>query len=261
MKLSILATVLGSTAAFTPSSFNGVGVETSASISKSSSSSLKMETMEDLEVLALKLNPIVPRFDPLGLSTSNFWGSTQEETIGFIREAEIKHGRIAMFAFVGYLATANGAHFDWAMQLDGTKFPDTTNPPEAWDAIPDGGKLQIFGFIGFLEFWREVNSEKHYMRGGKPGDFPDFDSKIIPGGALNLYDPLRTARKQTDEQKANGLVKELNNGRAAMLGIIAFLSEAKIPGSVPLLTGVVQPYDGEVMAPLAKSILPSLPSF
>ena len=48
----------------------------------------------------------------------------------------------------------------------------------------------------------------------------------------------------------------MNNGRAAMLGIIAFLSEAKIPGSVPLLTGVVQPYDGEVMAPLAKSVLP-----
>lgn len=166
-----------------------------------------------------------------------------------------------MFAFVGYLATANGAHFDWAMQLDGTKFPDTTNPPEAWDAIPDGGKLQIFGLVGFLEYWREVNSEKHYMRGGKPGDFPDFDSKIIPGGALNLYDPFGTSRKQTDEQKANGLIKELNNGRAAMLGIIAFLSEAKIPGSVPLLTGVVQPYDGEVMAPLAKSILPSLPSF
>lgn len=254
MKLAILATLLGSATSFTPSSFNGVGVESSIT----SSSTLKMETTSDLEELAIKLNPIVPYFDPLGLSRSEFWGTSQEETIGFIREAEIKHGRIAMFAFVGYLATANGVHFDWAMSLDGTKFPDTTNPPEAWDAIPDGGKLQIFAFVGFLEFWREVNSEKHYMRGGKPGEFPKFESSIIPGGALDLYDPLRTARKQTPEQKANGLVKELNNGRAAMLGIIAFLSEAKIPGSVPLLTGVVQPYDGEVMAPLAKSILPTM---
>jgi len=259
MKLAILATLIGSTAAFTASSFNGVGVQTS--IRSSSSSTLKMETIEDLEVLALKLNPIVPAFDPLGLSRSNFWGSTQEETIGFIREAEIKHGRIAMFAFVGYLATANGWHFDWAMSLDGTPFPTTTNPPEAWDAIPDGGKLQIFGFVGFLEFWREVNSEKHYMRGGKPGEFPDFDSTKIPGGALNLYDPLGTARKQTTEEKANGLIKELNNGRAAMLGIIAFVSEAKIPGSVPLLKGLIQPYDGEIMAPLTKSILPHLPQF
>jgi len=258
MKLSILAALIGSTAAFTPSSFNGVGV---ASPISQSSSSLKMETMDDLEKLALKLNPIVPRFDPLGLSTSNFWGTTQEETIGFIREAEIKHGRIAMFAFVGYLATANGVHFDWPMTMDGTPFPDTTNPPEAWDAIPDSGKLQIFGFVGFLEFWREVNSEKHYMRGGKPGEFPDFRADIIPGGALNLYDPFGKSRKQTDEKKANGLIKELNNGRAAMLGIMAFLSEGKVPGSVPLLKGLIQPYDGEVMAPLAKSILPhfSLP--
>jgi len=256
MKLAILASLIGATAAFTPSSFNGVGVETPIC---QSSSVLKMETMDDLEVLAKALNPIVPRFDPLGLSRSNFWGTSQEETIGFIREAEIKHGRVAMFAFVGYLATANGVHFDWAMTMDGTPFPTTTNPPEAWDAIPDGGKLQIFAFVGFLEFWREVNSEKHYMRGGKPGEFPDFRADIIPGGALDLYDPFGKARKQTDEQKANGLVKELNNGRLAMLGIIAFLSEAKIPGSVPLLNGVVQPYDGEVMAPLAKSILPHIP--
>lgn len=253
MKLAVLATILGSATAFTPSSFNGVGVESSIS---SSSSSLKMETTSDLEVLAKKLNPIVPYFDPLGLSRSEFWGTSQEETIGFIREAEIKHGRIAMFAFVGYLATANGVHFPWAMTMDGTMFPDTTNPPEAWDAIPDAGKLQIFAFVGFCEFWREVNSEKHYMRGGKPGEFPDFDSSVIPGGALNLYDPFGKSRKQSDEKKAAGLIKELNNGRAAMLGIIAFLSEAKIPGSVPLLTGVVQPYDGEVMAPLSKSILP-----
>jgi len=260
MKLAILSTLLGPCAAFTASSFTGAGIQIT-NPTTTPTTTLKMETMADLEDLALKLNPIVPRFDPLGLSTSNFWGGTQEETIGFIREAEIKHGRIAMFAFVGYLATANGVHFDWAMSLDGSKFPDTTNPPEAWDAIPDGGKLQIFAFVGFLEFWREVNSEKHYMRGGKPGEFPDFDSKIIPGGSLNLYDPFGIARKQTTEDKATGLIKELNNGRAAMLGIIAFVSEAKIPGSVPLLKGLIQPYDGEIMAPLTKSILPHLPSF
>jgi hypothetical protein len=34
-----------------------------------------------------------------------------------------------------------------------------------------------------------------------------------------------------------------------MLGIMGFLSEQTIPGSVPILTGVVKPYDGEVMAP------------
>jgi hypothetical protein len=34
-----------------------------------------------------------------------------------------------------------------------------------------------------------------------------------------------------------------------MLGIFGFLCAQTIPGSVPLLNGVVVPYAGEVMAP------------
>ena len=104
--------------------------------------------------------------------------------------------------------------------------------------------------------WREANSSKHYMSGGKPGEFPAFDSSIIPGGALNLYDPLGWHKNRSEADKASGLVKEINNGRLAMLGIFGFLSEQKIEGSVPLLKGVVPHYDGEFMAPLAKSLLP-----
>lgn len=78
MKLAISSILVASATAFTPSSFNGAAVKSGVS----SSSSLKMETLDDLSVLAKKLNPIVPRFDPLGLSTSNFWGQSQEATIG-----------------------------------------------------------------------------------------------------------------------------------------------------------------------------------
>ena len=148
MKL-VIASILASTAAaFTTSSFNGAALSTGVA----SSSSLKMETLDDLTVLAKKLNPIVPRFDPLGLSTSNFWGTSQESTIGFIRESEVKHGRIAMFAFVGYIVHANGITWPWPMMLDGTPFPKVDSAPEAWDAIPDSAKLQIFAFVGFLEY-------------------------------------------------------------------------------------------------------------
>jgi hypothetical protein len=46
------------------------------------------------------------------------------------------------------------------------------------------------------------------------------------------------------------LIAEINNGRLAMLGIMAFLAEAKIPGSVPALGMFDIPaYGGEVMAP------------
>mmetsp|Transcript_3644 Transcript_3644/g.5027 ORF Transcript_3644/g.5027 Transcript_3644/m.5027 type:complete len:255 (+) Transcript_3644:136-900(+) len=254
MKLAIASLLAGSAAAFTPSTFNGASVQGSVK----SSSSLKMETVEDLGVLAKKLNPVVNFYDPLNLSSASFWGTTQEETIGFLRESEVKHGRIAMFAFVGYIVHANGITWPWPMMLDGTPFPKVSSAPEAWDAIPDEAKLQIFAFVGFLEFWRECNSDKHYMKGGKIGEMPPFDASVIPGGALNLYDPFGKNKNMTEEQKASGLIKEINNGRLAMLGIFGFLSEAKIEGSVPALKGVIPHYDGEVMAPLAKSILPHL---
>eukprot|EP00559_Dactyliosolen_fragilissimus_P000541 CAMPEP_0184862724 /NCGR_PEP_ID=MMETSP0580-20130426/7237_1 /TAXON_ID=1118495 /ORGANISM="Dactyliosolen fragilissimus" /LENGTH=144 /DNA_ID=CAMNT_0027360687 /DNA_START=37 /DNA_END=467 /DNA_ORIENTATION=+ len=111
------------------------------------------ETKADLEVLAKQLNPIVGFYDPLNLAEAEFWDYDNEATIGFLRHAEIKHGRIAMFAFVGYIAHANGIKFPWAMNLDGTSFPTGNNPPEIWDSVSDSAKWQIFGLIAFLEFW------------------------------------------------------------------------------------------------------------
>merc|ERR1719463_335989 len=247
MKAALLSFVIGSAIAFAPSQKKVIPTQVNSG-------------KDDLAALATKCNPVVQFYDPIGLSDQVFWDGTNDETIGFLREAEVKHGRIAMFAFVGYIVHANGYTWPWAMQLDGTPFPKGSNAPEAWDAISDQAKLQIILFVGFLEYWREVACDKHYMRGGKIGDFPDFTSKVIPGGALNLYDPFGIARKKTAEEKEIGLVKEINNGRLAMLGIFGFLAEAKIPGSVPALGGIIPSYDGEVMAPLTKSILPNIPS-
>lgn len=98
------------------------------------------------------------------------------------------------------------------------------------------------------------------MKGGKIGEFPAFDASVIPGGALNLYDPFGWHKNRSEEAKAAGLVKEINNGRLAMLGIFGFLSAQTIEGSVPALKGVVPAYSGEVMAPLTKSILPVIPT-
>jgi hypothetical protein len=151
----------------------------------------------------------------------------------------------------GYIAQSNGLHFPWPTSFDGSPFPyDAGSPPEQWDALTDAAKWQILLFIGFLEWFSEAGGE-HYMRGGKPGDFPNFsDSELIPHPVpLNLFDPFGFSKKKTEAQKAEGLIKELNNGRLAQIGIIAFLSEQKLEGSVPLLKGLVPHYSGEPMAP------------
>merc|ERR1712153_37253 len=118
-------------------------------------------TMMDLAGLkdqAKQLNPVVGFFDPLNLSEGEFWGDSNAATIGFLREAEIKHGRIAMFAFVGYIVHANGVKFPWPMQMDGTPFPTVSSAPEAWDQISDSAEWQIISFVGFLEFVSSLRS-------------------------------------------------------------------------------------------------------
>ena len=38
-----------------------------------------------------------------------------------------------------------------------------------------------------------------------------------------------------------------------MIGMMGFLAEAKVPGSVPALSGFIKAYDGEVMAPFVTN--------
>jgi hypothetical protein len=59
--------------------------------------------------------------------------------------------------------------------------------------------------------------------------------------------------RMSPEKKAKSLIAEVNNGRLAMIGIMGFLAESKLPGSVPF--GPHLPtYAGEVMAPLSSPI-------
>ena len=88
------------------------------------------------------------------------------------------------------------------------------------------------------------------MRGGKPGYFPTFSQLPHPVPFNSLYDPFGFSKNASPEKKAKGLLIEINNGRLAMFGIMGFLAEAKVPGSVPGLASFgIKPYDGDVMAP------------
>jgi len=229
----------------------------------------KMETVADLETLAKKLNPAVGFYDPLALASAGMGEAgtlaSQEAIIGFLRAAEIKHGRVAMAAFVGFIVQSNGIHFPWDLTTSGISHADIAaagGPAAQWDALPTASKMQIFGAIGFLEGWGEnanaikAQGEKHYMRGGKPGFFPSFQvtsgsKPSIHPMPLDLFDPFGLSKKASPEKKAKGLLAEVNNGRLAMIGIIAFMAEARVPGSVPGLVGKITPYSGECMAPFA----------
>jgi hypothetical protein len=214
-------------------------------------SNVRMETNADLRALAAKLNPAIGYFDPLNLGADGPDGRS-EPLIGFLRHAEIKHGRVSMAAFIGFCVQSNG--FRWGFEP--FKSITTNSPLEQWDALPPSTRWNLILGVGFLEGWGELRGtgEPHYMRGGKPGYYPNFDeipkdtlSGWYPG--LNLWDPLKIYGKQSAETKARRLVVELNNGRLAMLAIMSFISEAKIPGSIPLLKGLVPPYAGDLVFP------------
>jgi len=217
-----------------------------------------METKADLEALAVKLNPVVGYWDPLKLADYSFWGQGEEATVGFLREAEIKHGRIAMAGFVGFIVHANGIRTQG--DAIAQSVPTGLSAPATWDALPEIAKWQIILFVGVMEIWRENKvvlageGQTHYMKGGKPGYFPSFD--MVPHPVpFNLYDPWGVQKNKTPEQLERGRLIEINNGRLAMIGLFGFLSETKVPGAVPLLKGVGLPaYDGEVMAPFVKNI-------
>merc|ERR1719159_1124183 len=217
--------------------------------------SVSMMDKAGLETLAKELNPVVGYWDPLNLASGEFWGDSEEATIGFLREAEIKHGRVAMAGFVGYCVHANDIRFPWDKVANSV--PTGVSPQALWDSIPEAAKWQIILTVGFLEFWREnayvlsSDGESHYMRGGKPGYFPTF--KELPHPVpFQLFDPFGFTKKMSPEKKANKLLVEINNGRLAMIGLMGFLAEAKVPGSVPLLTGLIKKYDGEVMIPFTS---------
>eukprot|EP00635_Sarcinochrysidales_sp_CCMP3193_P003642 CAMPEP_0118897042 /NCGR_PEP_ID=MMETSP1166-20130328/4606_1 /TAXON_ID=1104430 /ORGANISM="Chrysoreinhardia sp, Strain CCMP3193" /LENGTH=272 /DNA_ID=CAMNT_0006836103 /DNA_START=43 /DNA_END=861 /DNA_ORIENTATION=+ len=239
-----------------------------------SSPSTTVQGVETLKELAESngdfLGKSIGYWDPFKLGEEgDFWGLGNEATIGYLRHAEIKHGRVAMAAFLGYcvqsLPIVSGPHvFDpYRGYVAGV------TPQEQWDNIPAIAKFQILVFIGMLESYGEGAGSPegyvHYTKGGLPGYFPP----IAGGGggqiSFNLFKPQFIEPffpVQSDAEKARGRQVEINNGRLAQIGILSLLSESATPGSVPGLTVLdsllapfglgIQPYDGDAVAGFAN---------
>merc|ERR1719163_1791147 len=243
----MLALTVGTSAAFSPAAAMRSGVATRAA-------SPQMFGKADLEGLAKQQNPVLGYYDPLGLANLDLWGQGEEASIAWLRHAEIKHGRIAMAGFVGYIAAANYENTGMAPWTMYPPLASGLSAPEVWDALPFLAKLQIIGAIGVFEHISEdknflaADGKKHYMRGGTPGYMPTFKANVHPC-PLNLWDPFGFTKRLTPAEKEKKLIAEVNNGRLAMIGLFGFISAGSVPGSVPALDGIIPAYTGDVMAP------------
>ena len=184
MKLAILASLVATSAAFAPA--------------KQATSSTALKAFEEDFGAMLPLG----FWDPLGLVSDG-----DKAKFDRLRLTELKHGRIAMLAVVGYLVQEAGVRLPGNIDLSGTKFADIPNGYAGLEAIPYAGKLQLFAFIGALEVF--------VMRDFVGGDFPgDLRNNYFDLG-WDSFDEATKLRKRTIE---------LNQGRAAMMGILGLVS-------------------------------------
>ena len=105
--------------------------------------------MTELQALAREQNPAVGFWDPLRIAGRvNIFEADDEASIGFLRHAEIKHGRVAMAGFIGYIVHETGARWPFAFEpyTDAAAYYapyEGLSAPAVWAALPEISKVQI----------------------------------------------------------------------------------------------------------------------
>jgi len=144
-------------------------------------------------------------WDPL-----NMLDGVDQDRFDRLRYVEIKHGRICMLAVLGHIHTAFGARVPGDIDYSGTSFASIKTGTVGLADIPNAGLIQLFAFIGFLELF--------VMRDRGDGEYPG-----------DLRNGLFTWKASEEEQLQKRAV-ELNNGRAAMMGILGLMVHEQIDG-------------------------------
>jgi|EP00550_Attheya_septentrionalis_P004367 hypothetical protein len=197
MKLAVVASMVAGAAAFAPAQVAKTSVATN------------MAFEEELGAQA----PL-GCWDPLGLLNG-----ADQERFDRLRYVEIKHGRICQLAFLGQVVTRAGLHLPGDIDYSGHSFDSFPNGVAAIlgpDAIPTAGLVQIIAFVGILEtaVMRDIEGTGNEFVG-------DFRNGYIDFGWEDF----------DEEEKLSKRAIELNNGRAAQMGILGLMVHEKI---VPL---------------------------
>eukprot|EP01035_Chromulina_nebulosa_P016952 gene16952-22444_t len=144
--------------------------------------------------------PELKNFDPLKLSEKS------PEWVPWFREAELKHGRIAMLATAGYIVA------------DFVKLPGAVHEVSSLDAhtaaVSSGALLQILLWTSLLE----IISIPAVV---------DLDKSDRAPGYF-AFDPLGFGKKPEDFKKYQ--INELKNGRLAMLAFSGIITQAALTG-------------------------------
>jgi len=142
-------------------------------------------------------------FDPLGFSESN--------QMYVLREAELKHGRVCMLATVGWIAVDSGVRFP------GEKYQAVPDAISSVDYLLEQGQLDVlFYTILALELiggWFLATGYSNEIK-RDAGDF-FIGKQFLPS------DP---------EKEKDMRLKELENGRLAMLAFSGIVTQAGIYG-------------------------------
>merc|ERR1719356_1293148 len=151
------------------------------------------------------LGPMDSVWDPLGLGAD-------EASLYRRRVVEIKHGRVCMVAFLGMTVGPNDliqpTHALLAPSLD-LHFDDIPGGIAALGAVPGAGWLQIIALVGAHEL---TIAKQDYTK--VPGEIPTFLG-------FKPDDPEIFAEKQ---------LKELKNGRLAMIAVLGELMAQQVSG-------------------------------
>ena len=161
-------------------------------------------------------------FDPFGFCT----GGASEGRVRFLREAEVKHGRVAMLAAFGFVV-AEGFHPLFGGGIDAASYVAFQQTPlqDNWKVVMAiAGVLELVSINSFYFplsiLWKDGKRNVSL----RPWEIRETH---VPGDLG--FDPLGFKPKGvTDIREMQA--KELNNGRAAMIGIAGMVAQELATG-------------------------------
>jgi Chlorophyll A-B binding protein len=204
MKFTIIAALIASASAFAPQS-------------STPSTTTQLAGATGKAAFGKEIGAQIPLgfWDPLGLTDD-----ADKENFDRLRWVELKHGRVAMLAVVGYLTTYAGVRFPGA--------EDIPSGFAALDNLPGMVWAQLVATWAMMEAANQSQAVAPWGKGANSASSADFKGDFRNGALDFGWD------KQSDDWKQKKRAIELNNGRAAQMGILGLMVHEKL-GNIDLI--------------------------